>query len=240
MTAVPPENPPPHWTLAGFRQGAIAVLPMMPGLFVFGMAFGTVAARKGFSLFDALIMNATVFSGVVQMVVIETWPERLTLSAIAGIAAVTAMINLRFVLISASLRPWLGSQPAAKVYPMFFLLTEPIWLLSMRYRANGGNDPCFLLGGGVVIYFVWLTSAIPGYWLGANAGDPYRYGLDLVMPAFFTAMMVSLWQGPRRAIGWLVAGAVAIVTEQLFGGLWYVMAGSLAGSLVGGFIDDSE
>ena len=42
-----------YWTFGAFREGAVATFPLMPGLFAFGMAFGTVAARKGFSLLDA-------------------------------------------------------------------------------------------------------------------------------------------------------------------------------------------
>src|ERR1700692_2217881 len=141
------ENP-PAWTLEGFRLGAWTILPLMPGLFAFGMAFGTVAARKGFSLLDAVIMSGTVYAGVAQLVVLESWPERLTFPAIAATAAVTGLISSRFLLIGASLRPWLGSQPASKIYPALFLLTEPNWLMSMRYRAGGGSNPAYFLGGG--------------------------------------------------------------------------------------------
>jgi len=148
------EQPPPRWTLEGFRLGAWTILPLMPGLFAFGMAFGTVAARKGFSLIDAVIMSGTVYAGVAQLIVLESWPQRLTLPAIAATVAVTALISSRFLLIGASLRPWLGSQLPAKIYPALFLLTEPNWLMSMRYLAYGGSDPAYFLGGGAVIYCV--------------------------------------------------------------------------------------
>jgi predicted branched-subunit amino acid permease len=42
-----------YWTLDGFREGVLTTLPLMPGLCAFGLAFGTVAACQGFSLFDA-------------------------------------------------------------------------------------------------------------------------------------------------------------------------------------------
>lgn len=239
MSALPPDHP-PRWTLDGFRLGAWTILPLMPGLFAFGLAFGTVAARKGFSLFDAVLMSGTVYAGVAQLVVLETWPEALTLSAIGGMVAVTALICSRFLLIGASLRPWLGSQPPAKIYPALYLLVEPNWLMSMRYRAGGGSDPAYLIGGGAVIYVVWLVSTAAGYWLGVSIGDPHGYGLDMVMPAFFTAMLISMWRNARASFGWIVGGVVAIATDQLFGGWWYVVAGSLAGSVAGGFVDDRE
>jgi predicted branched-subunit amino acid permease len=240
MTApdTPGTSPPPHWTAEAFRDGAMQMLPLLPGLMAFGMAFGTVTARKGFSLADTLLMTGTVFAGMAQMIVMENWPERLTLYAIAGLVAITALVNLRFLLIGATLRPWLEKSPSIKVYPTLYFLTEPNWLLSMRYRGNGGGDPAFLLGSGVLIWVAWVLSAIPGYWLGSSVGDPRAFGLDLVVPAFFVAMLVPLSRGKRGTAGWVAGGAVAIAADLLIGGFWYLILGALAGAIAGGFTDD--
>ncbi|MBI3704570.1 MAG: AzlC family ABC transporter permease [Rhizobiales bacterium] len=227
----------PHWTFGAFREGVIATLPLMPGLFAFGIAFGTVAARKGFSLFEAEVMSAFVFAGVAQLIVVDAWPQELTAATIFAAATVTFVICSRFLLIGASMRPLLVSLPAVQVYPFMHFVIEPPWLLALRYQRNGGNDPGFIFGSAATCWVVWVVSIAPGFWLGATA-DPHRFGLDMVMPAFFTAMMVSLWPGPRRAIGWIVAGGAAILSDQLFGGFWYVVIGALAGSLVGGLTDD--
>ena len=81
--------------------------------------------------------------------------------------------------------------PARKVYPALYLLTEPNWILSMRYRAEGGRDPAYFVGSGVMVWCAWVSAAAPGWWLGAAVGDPARFGLDLVMPVFFAAMLVQ-------------------------------------------------
>src|SRR3569623_1394853 len=83
---------PRQWTLAAFRQGALDMLPFVPGLTGFAMAYGTVAARKGMTLFETLLMSGTVFAGVVQMVVLDSWPQTLTVGAIAGIVALAALV----------------------------------------------------------------------------------------------------------------------------------------------------
>jgi predicted branched-subunit amino acid permease len=238
MTAPQPDRQAPRWTLDAFREGAWQMLPLLPGLAAFGMAFGTVAARKGFSLADTLLMTGSVFAGMAQMIVMDNWPEHLTAAAIAGAVAIVALVNLRFLLIGATLRPWLETSPPLKVYPTLFFLTEPNWLLSTRYRGNGGSDPAFLLGSGVIIWFVWVLSALPGYWLGAAVGDPRAFGLDLIVPAFFVAMLATLWRGRRPALSWLAAAVVAIAADQIFGSFWYLIAGALAGGIAGGFIDD--
>ena len=237
MTEPSPDKPAPRWTFAAFREGMLATMPLMPGLFAFGMAFGTVAARKDFSLFDAVLMSAVVFSGVAQIIVVDAWPAQLTVATVFAAAVVTFVICSRFILIGAAMRPLLGRLPPGQVYPFLHFLVEPPWLLSIRYQREGGTDPGFVIGSAATCWAVWVVSTAPGFWLG-TAADPYRFGLDMVMPAFFTAMLVTLWEGPRKSIGWAVGGVVAIAAEFLFGGFWYVILGALAGSIAGGLADD--
>jgi len=237
-TSEPSHTSQPRWTFDAFRAGMIGMIPLLPGLFAFGMAFGTVAARKGFTLTETVVMNATVYAGMAQMIALENWPDRLTFSAIAAVSLITAMVCMRFLLIGASLRPWLGAEPAGRVYPTLYLLTEPNWIRTLRYRAEGGADPAFLLGSGVMVWLAWVLAPLPGFWLGASVSDPAKFGLDLVMPAFFTAMLVPLWRGNRRAMAWLIAAAVALVTDLSVGGVWFVFTGSVAGAVAGGFLDD--
>lgn len=229
----------PYWTFAGFRDGVMATLPLMPGLFAFGMAFGTVAARKGFSMFDAVLMSATVFSGVAQIIVVDAWPAEITVATAFAATVATFIICSRFILIGAAMRPILGQLPPAQVYPFLHFLVEPPWLLGTRYQRQGGDDPGFVIGSAAACWVVWVVSTAPGHWVGATV-DPQLFGLDMVMPAFFMAMMVSLWQGPRMAAGWAVAGVIAVIADMTLGGFWYVVLGAIAGSIAGGLVDERE
>ena len=238
MTKDSAHSPLAHWSLAAFRQGAMGIVPLLPGIFAFGLGFGTLAAAKGFTLLETFLMSATVFAGMAQYIVLQSWPDQLTLTAVVGAGLISAMVCSRFLLIGASMRPWFGSYPARKVYPALYLLTDTNWILSMRYRAEGGRDPGYYIGSGMMIWFTWVLAAAPGYWLGASLGNPRTAGLDMVMPVFFSAMAVPLWRGPRRGIAWAVGGATALAVDHLVGGYWYVLAGALAGSVVGGLLDD--
>jgi len=91
-----------------------------------------------------------------------------------------------------------------------------------------------------VLAAAWLAATALGYAGGALVADPRRYGIDLVMPIFFAAMLVPLWRGGRRAVPWIVAGVVAVAVHQLAGGWWFIVAGAVAGSVVGGLIDDAD
>lgn len=228
----------PHWSLDGFALGVRLALPLLPGMIAFALAVGTTAARKGFTLVESLMMNGIVYAGASQMVAMEIWPDRLTAASIAALALVTATVNARMLLMGAALRPWFGPLPAWQTYPLMYLTTDPGWLISMRYRAGGGNDAAIFLGSGVIIWLTWMASTTAGYLLGAVIANPRALGLDLVMPVFFAAMLLPLWSGKRRGVGWAVAAAVALAVDALGFGWWFIVAGALAGAVVEGFADE--
>src|SRR5689334_3083048 len=136
------------WSRAGFAEGVRLALPVMPGMVMFGMAFGALAAQKGLSLLEAALMSAVVYAGASQFVALEMWPDIATLGGIAAIALVTATVNMRFILMTAALRPWFRDLPSSQSYPALFTVTDPGWLIAMDYHARGGRDAGFLVGGG--------------------------------------------------------------------------------------------
>ena len=71
------------------------------------------------------------------------------------------------------------------------------------------------------------SSAIPGFLLAEQLTDPRKFGVDLAMPAFYAAMLVPAWKGPRRAIPWVVSGVVALTVHWLAPGWWFIIAGAL-------------
>jgi branched chain amino acid efflux pump len=227
-----------YLSVAGFAEGVRLSAPAIPVMALFGAAYGAFAAQKGLALLEATLMSTLMFAGASQFVATEMWAEPMTVSLITTLCLIAAAVNMRFMLMTASLRHWLGGLPAWQTYPALSLLTEPGWLIAMRYRATGGTDHSIVLSSGIALWLVWIASTIAGYLLGAVVADPRRYALDLVMPVFFTVMLVPLWSGPRRAIAWIVAGGVAFATAEFVAGWWYIIAGTVAGTVTAGLIDE--
>jgi predicted branched-subunit amino acid permease len=211
---------------------------MVPGTIVFAAAYGTLAAQKGLTLSEAVLMSALVYGGASQLVAMEVWTSPLTLSTVVSLAVVTGIVNARFILMGATLRPWLGPLPPWQAYAALNGTVDATWLIATRYRAEGGSDVSVFAGASLTLWLIWVGSAIPGYLLGAFIADPKRFGFDLMLPIFFAAMFVPLWRGARRAVGWVVAGVVALAVSYLVPGWWFIVAGALTGSIAGAFIDD--
>ena len=225
-------------TRAGFLLGMRETLPLLPGLTVFGMAFGAAAAQKGFSLFEAALSSALVFAGLAQMVALEGWTRHWTPAGLLALGLLTFTINMRHLLMAAAMRPWLGALPPWQSYPSLLLLADNNWASSMRYHAQGGNDAGYFIGSGVITWVLWLVSTVAGQVIGGGLPDPKAVAIDLVVPAFFVAMLVPNWRGRREMVGWGVAAAVSVGASYVLPGWWFIIIGALAGAIAGGFADD--
>jgi predicted branched-subunit amino acid permease len=211
---------------------------LLPGIVVFAVAFGAAASAKGLTLFETLLMSAVVYAGVSQLVAMELWRPEWSFGAIAGVAFVTMTVNARLILQGAALQPWLARYRKRQNALTLMVLTDANWLIGMRYHAEGGRDASVVLGAGLSLWIFWVGFTVPGYLLGAMVADPKRYGIDMVMPIFFAAMIVPLWRGPRAARPWLVAGIAALVAARLIDGYAFIVIGAVSGALAGALLDD--
>ncbi|MCB8820507.1 AzlC family ABC transporter permease [Microvirga rosea] len=212
-------------------------MPAFPGFVVFAMAFGAAAAQKGLSLGQTLGLSAFVYAGASQMVGLEVWQKVWSPTTILTIMTVTAVVNARMILLGATLQPWLKHEPTARSALNLFLVTEAGWLIGTRYYNEGGRNTGMLLGCGLTLWSLWLVSTLAGYFAGALVPEPRRFGLDLVMPIFFSVMLVPLWKGARPALPWLVAGVVSLIVHAALPGYGFIIAGALAGVVAGMLIE---
>jgi len=219
---------------AGFRRGAARMVPIALGLAAFGLALGLAAGQKGLSAAEVGLMSALVFAGASQMLAVEIWAQPVP---VATLAAAAFVINLRYLMMTPALLPWLGRVDPVRAYASLFFTADENWALAVSDMRDGGRDAAFLLGGGVLLYCVWLAATMLGRVTGAAVEDPRAWGLDFVAVAAFLALLVPMWSGRRDLMPWLVAGAVAVVVKEMVPGTWYLAAGGLAGSVAGALRD---
>lgn len=231
-------GPSPTWSLDGIRQGAVAIVPALPGVAIFGAAFGALAAERGLTTFEAVLMSGVVFAGVSQIASMELWSPQITPALVLTVAFTTLIINLRMLLMGASMRPWLAGAPPWQVYPGLYLLTDSNWVSTLRYRREGGADAGFLFGGGLIIWLTFVPSTAIGQVFGSLLTNPRPYGVDMILPLYFVALLAPMFESARRSVPWAIAGLVAIAVQYVVPGFWYIIAGTLAGAIAGGLLGD--
>ena len=214
---------------AGFRDGYRECVPIALGVAGYGVVFGVLARQAGLSVAEATLMSATVLAGAAQLVAVELW--RWPVPA-ATLLVTTTVVNLRYLLMGASLRPWFRHLSPARAYGSVFFTADENWALTMRELEAGSRQGAFLLGSGVAIWTFWVAATVVGATAGGVVGDPARYGLDFVLAAIFLTLAVDLWDGRSDLLPWAAAGGVAVLAAGALPGKWYILLGGLAGSLV--------
>ncbi|MFW5935517.1 MAG: AzlC family ABC transporter permease [Halolamina sp.] len=213
----------------GAREGFVRCLPIAAGVGGYGLVFGVVARQSGLSVAEAALMSATVFAGAAQLIAVELWADPIP---IAAVLTTTVVVNARYVLMGAALRPWFARLRPVESYGSVFFLIDETWALAMGELSGGSGRGAFMLGSGIAAWLFWVGATAVGATVGAAIGDPSRYGLDFVLPAIFIAIAVGLWEGKSTLLPWLVALVVAVVAADALPGRWYILAGGVAGSLV--------
>ncbi|MCA9880511.1 MAG: AzlC family ABC transporter permease [Thermomicrobiales bacterium] len=224
------DDPPATFTLAGVRFGVITMLPLTVGSLAYGLVFGVLAGNVGLTAAEAAIMSGLVFTGAGQVAAMDLWampPPLLT------IWLTTALVSLRYLVLGAALRPWLGQLRPVQAYGTLAVLIDQGWAMGLlEYRA-GRRDAGYLLGGGLAMLVAWVVGTVGGYMLGNLVPDPAAWSLDFAATAIFVALIAGIWRGRSDAIPWLAAAVAAVAAHHLLAGPWYVPLGAVAGVLAG-------
>lgn len=212
----------------GLRAGFIACLPVALGVGAYGLVFGVLAREAGLSFATTVAMSATVLAGAAQLVAVSVWDWPIP---VAAVLATTLVVNLRYLLMGASLRRWFTRLSPRQAYGSLFFMADENWALTIEDLRDGSGRGAFLLGSGIAIWVCWVAATAVGAVAGGTIGNPESYGLDFVLTAIFLALVVGFWEGQETLAPWLVAAVVAVTTSTLVPGRWYILAGGLAASL---------
>ena len=218
------------FSLDGARRGIRRTLPIGVTVVVYGTVFGALAAQAGLSPLESVLMSGLVFAGGAQFIVLELWDTPLP---IVALVLTTLVVNLRLLLMGATLSGWLkGLGPARKAFLATFISDES-WALTTRAREDGERDRAFLVGSGLILFVAWVGATALGASTGTLIDDPAALGLDFTFTAVFLTLLVGFWRGAAVLAPWVLSAAVALAVERLVDGPWYILAGGLAGSVFG-------
>ena len=214
-------------------QGALANLPVAASVAAYGSVLGVLAAQKNLLWTELLFMNLAVFAGSAQFVMVDMWNLPLP---ILEITLAVLVINLRYLLIGASLKPvFHGTGLRHKCTVMHFVADEN-WAVTMAALQKGKASTGYLWGGGLCLMTFWSAGTLAGHRLGAVISNPEALALDFAFIAVFTALAFSMWQGKKNILPWLSAAVFAIAAEKIFPGKWYILFGGIGGALVAAFM----
>ena len=217
-----------------FWAGVRAEFPLLIGVFPFGMIYGALALNAGLDKFASQMMSSIVFAGSSQFVTTQLVHE-----AAPGFVIVLtiAVVNLRHMLYSASLAPYLSALSTRWKLLLSYLLTDEAYAPTIiKYEREGVTSfsHWFLFGAGLALWSTWQASTALGIFLGTAI--PESWSLDFALPLTFIAMVVPVLKGRPYIAASLSAGIVALVAYSLPFKLGLILA-ALVGISVGTILE---
>lgn len=185
----------------------------MPGAASWGMISGVAMVGAGLPPVAAMAMSLLVFAGASQLAALQLIGAgaALPVALFAGF-----IINLRFVLFSLSLAPYLRhlSPPRRAWYS--HILSDNGYAMSLAYFDKHPDHPdrhLFMHGFGLMLWVGWQMATLTGIVLGAAV--PASWGLEFTIVLTFIALLVPQLKYRANVAAAIAAGVFSVLTVSL-------------------------
>ena len=227
---------------SAFWAGVRAELPLLLGVFPFGMIYGILALEAGLTPAAAQAMSSIVFAGSSQFVAAQLFHAA---APAAVIVFTIAVVNLRHALYSATLAPYTRRLSPLWKALMAYLLTDEAFVVGIiHYRSLDSSAPeaqaqgqWYFLGAGLALWSTWQLSTAAGVFLGAAV--PAQWPLDFTLPLTFIALVAPGLKDRPAVAAAISAGLAALLAYSLPYRLGLILA-ALVGITVGMLVEGSR
>jgi 4-azaleucine resistance transporter AzlC len=210
-------------------RGARLGLPIFLGYLPVGAAFGLAATAVGFTVAQATACSALVLAGAGQFIGVAALASGGNL--VAALVA-TGVVNLRYLLFSATMAPHLKGVPRWHQVLLAHTLTDETFAVNIDDARAGRAERFSMTGVGLVSWVGWTLGTLIGAAAGSAIGDPSRWGVEFAMPAMFVALLVGQATGRRELIAGGLAATLALALSAVLAGQWPVVAAAIVAATV--------
>lgn len=219
---------------ADFLAGVRDISPLILGAIPFGMVVGVGLVSAGIPAVHAVGMSVFIFAGASQLAAADLVGNG---APVVLVVVVALVVNLRFMMYSASLAPHFRRLAARWKWVLAALLVDMNYAVSItRFTDDDTVDRrWYYLGASLPLWTAWVLATAIGVVVGARVPDSLQ--LDFAVPLIFVALAVRAVEDRATATAALAAGLLAIpgLALPLESGLIAAAIGGIAvGMLVEG------
>ena len=213
-----------------FFYGMRSELPLLLGIFPFGMIYGFMALQAGLPPIMAQGMSSIVFAGASQLMITQLIANGTPMLIIILTAFV---VNLRHALYSASMAPHFKHLSPLWKLILGYLLTDEAYGVGITRYFQPSDEPFkhwFVFGAGFTLWAGWQISSACGIFLGGQSLP--TWSLDFAVPLVFIALLIPMLKDRAGLVAAVAGGVVSVLAFGLPYKLGIVVA-ALIGILAG-------
>ena len=211
---------------SAFRQ----TLPIILGYVPVGFAYGVLAQKSGLSGINTILMSVLVFAGSAQLIAVGLFAAG---AAPLAIVATTFVVNLRHLLMSAALAPYLRAWSKTRLALFAYQMTDETFALHANRFARDETGAGETFGINVIAQSAWVGGTVLGLAASTLITDIRPIGLDYALPAMFIALLLGQLKSRQHLAVAVIAGLLS--TALMLAGLdqSHVLAATIIAATIG-------
>lgn len=217
-------------------SGVRASTPIMASYIALGIACGIVLFDAGFTVVQIFLMSLLVFAGAAQFLAASM---ALTGASVSAIIVMVFFLNLRHVLMSASISEFVKNR--GLTYHVLFghTLSDESFGINFSHFQQGDWSAEEALTASLSNYGTWVGSTVIGGLIGSQLPINTTI-MNYALVAMFLCMMVMQFVSKAHMVAALVSvGATVMLTILLQHNIALVIATVIA-SFTGYYVDQSK
>jgi predicted branched-subunit amino acid permease len=183
------------------------------GISAWGLVTGVAMVDSGMGVPLALLMSLIVFAGTAQL---ATMPLIAAGAPVWVVWATAVCINLRFVIFSATWRPYFAGYPLGQRLRLAYFTADLNYVLFMRRFPQPKPAPeqlPYFWGGCLTNWLAWQVSSLLGIFLADRV--PTHWGIGFAGTLALLGLTCSLLNDRATWITAAVAGCAAVAAYAM-------------------------
>ena len=215
-----------------FILGVRDALPVVLGYLPLGLAFGVLARNYGLSVGQVAAMSSFIYSGSGQFVAIgmlkagQAWLEIIT---------AILLVNLRYLLLSASIAPFFRKISSSFLLAAAHGITDETYAVALGRFRNYKAQPAYVAGMFTTAYLAWVCGSVAGAAAGNLVGDTARFGLDFALTAMFISLLVFQLRDRPTLMVAVISGILSLAIRGVFQSNWNAVISTVVAASLGVF-----
>jgi predicted branched-subunit amino acid permease len=224
--------------ISEFLYGIQSGIPICIGYFPAAIAFGLVAKDAGLVFTETALFSITNFAGASQFFAVNLIASGALLSEVAvGVL----LVNLRYLLMSASLAPRLESRSPFIRALLAFGNTDEVFTVASAQQGMVSTP--FFVGLSTISWAGWVSGTITGFLAGSILPSFLQRSVGITLYGMFTALLVSdIKRTHMFVLIAVLSGAlnsIAVLVFEISTG-WAFVSSMTVASVVGAIILSSR
>lgn len=187
-------------------EGIKRATPIVLGYVPIGFAYGVLAGKSGMSEANTLLMSLIVFAGSAQFIAVGLLASG---TGPAVVILTTFIVNLRHMLMAASLAPYLRGWKRRYLAIFSYELTDETFALHSSKASALHECKAEALSLNVTAQSAWIVGTLLGIVASGLIGDVKPLGLDYALAAMFIGLLVGQCENAIKIYTAIISGVLA-------------------------------